>query len=112
MPTINSPLDPVSGAVIDILVGVDWPRQDRLRKHGFKIPETRRIRAQLDTGSALTAVDPTVLATLDPKAIGKEEIITPSTGATPHECDTYFVSISFSDPVTQHHPTVAVIESV
>jgi hypothetical protein len=113
MPTINGRLDEISGAIIDVYIGVDWPRQEMLRKHGLSIPPALRVRAQIDTGSGVSAVDPSILSSLDLKPLGKRRVITPSTGHTPHECHEFVVSISLVElSAGQHHRSTAVIESI
>jgi hypothetical protein len=49
--------------------------------------------AVLDTGASISAVDPTILATLGITATGKAEIHTPSTQGVPVHADTYDVCI-------------------
>jgi hypothetical protein len=113
MPSISGTIDELSGAVIDLFVGVDGPRKQLLEKHGLSIPRTVRVRAQIDTGSGVTAIDPGILGSLDLRSVGTKSVITPSTGAKPHICNEYIVGISLVDPVEgRHHPTVSVIESV
>jgi hypothetical protein len=113
MPYIAGSLDEAAGAVIDVLVGVDDGREQLLTKHQFPIPQALRIRAQLDTGSAVSLVDPRILKNLDLTPIGTTWIRTPSTGPAPHASNQYVVSILLGEKDTgMHYPSVLVIEAV
>lgn len=46
-----------SGPTVDLFVGVDARRRRNLTSCKFPVPERIRIRAILDTGSAVTAID-------------------------------------------------------
>lgn len=82
------------GAVIVVLVGVSRNRQQVLERSGFAIPAKAAVRAQLDTGSAVTAFMPEVFRSLGIKPFDNIAIRTPSTTPeAPCHCDLYDVSI-------------------
>jgi len=74
-----------------------WIPRERellLRRLGMPLPQPQTVRALIDTGSAVTGFDPSVFQLLDIRPVDQMEILTPSTGQTPHVCDRYIVSIS------------------
>jgi hypothetical protein len=112
MPYVAGPLDDSGSAVIDVLIGVDENRQRLLAKHQFPIPPAILIRAQIDTGAAVTMVDPRVLKTLDLTPIGTLSISMPSAELTRQVCNQFTVSVSLRDENTGvEHPSVTVIEA-
>jgi hypothetical protein len=113
MPRVTGLIEEISGAVIRLYVGVDRQRQILLAKHNFPVPVPIVVRAQVDTGSGVTAVAPQILETLDLRPIGKKPVITPSTGATPHECNEFVASLWLADyGMGLHYPVANVIASV
>src|SRR5580693_4041541 len=95
MPVIHGTLGD-AGPIVDILVGVNETRRKLLEKHAFPIPAPVNVRALLDTGSGVTGLDTSIFGKLDLTPLGTMEILTPSTGATSHECDRYRVSLSLA----------------
>src|SRR5580700_1224950 len=81
------------GPLIHAFVGVSGPRGVALTKAGQPVPNPVVVKALVDTGASNTVVDPTVMKALglDPRRIA--QTITPSTGAIPHKCYTYDVSL-------------------
>lgn len=80
--------------MIEAFIGVSEPRFNALTAAKLPIPNPVLIKALVDTGASHSAVDPAILKTvlqLSPRRIAKT--MTPSTGATPHKCYTYDVSI-------------------
>jgi hypothetical protein len=111
MPIIHGQISK-SGPIAKILIGVSGPRRQLLEKHGFLVPPRKEIRAVLDTGSAVTGLPARVFRDLDLQAIDQISIFTPSTGATPHECNRYHVSLSIAhDDLELHLPGIYVIET-
>jgi hypothetical protein len=113
MPVVSQDLSE-QGAVIDVLVGVNGPRQEKLEKMGFPVPAQVRIRAVVDTGSHVTGFDPTVFQALGIGPVGTIEIHTPSTGDTPHTAEQFAVSLSLvhaDRDLELHHTSVLVISS-
>lgn len=112
MPYVSGPIDETSGAVVDLVVGVDEVRHGLLVKHAFPVPPVARVRAQIDTGSSMTAIDPEILRALDLRSIGRASVITPSTGINAHVCNLFVVSLALlSEDTGSHHPSVTVLES-
>jgi predicted aspartyl protease len=81
------------GPLIHLFIGVSEPRGVALLKAAVPVPQAVMVKALVDTGASHTAVDPSVMKSLGltPRRIAKT--ITPSTGAAPHKCHTYDVSI-------------------
>jgi hypothetical protein len=84
-----------NGAVIDVFVGVGRARRAFLERRHFLIPPKIRLRAQLDTGSAVTGFTPAVFAQLGTPRIDVVPIRTPSTTpGSPHYAPMYEVTLS------------------
>jgi hypothetical protein len=81
------------GPLIHVYVGVSAPRLNALSKAGSAIPQAVVVKALVDTGASNTVIDPSIIKSLGlaPRRIA--QTITPTTGATPHKCYTYDVSI-------------------
>jgi predicted aspartyl protease len=109
MPNISGEIDEKTGAVVEVVVGIHGPREELLRKLEMSVPPPIKVRAQIDTGSGVTAIDPSILRCLDLRRVGTKSIITPSTGITPHNFAEYVVRVDL--PNGGQHPTVLVIES-
>lgn len=92
MPHFTLPLSP-QGAVVDAAVMVSFAKQDALKAEGQSVPNAIKIRALIDTGASISAVDPEVLTTLALTQTGEADIHTPSTGGTPVQRPTYDVVI-------------------
>ncbi len=82
------------GAIVSLTVGVSRDRKEALVRVGFPVPAEVQLRAVIDSGSAVTAIQPDVFRALDLTRIDEVAIHTPSTGATPHHCDRFHVSLS------------------
>jgi hypothetical protein len=72
---------------------VSGGRRQALTDAGLPVPPPQRIVGVLDTGASISAVDPTILASLGLTATGKAEIHTPSTQGVPVLADTYDVCL-------------------
>lgn len=94
MPLITDRIGP-SGAVIDVLIGVDDLRRHQLTGAGRPVPPPVPVRVQLDTGASLSGLAPRVFAALGLEAVGTTAILTPSTPLhAPHQCDEFLVSLA------------------
>lgn len=82
-----------TGPMLDMVVSASMPRLMALQAAGQPSPPIQNIRALIDTGASCTCIDPTVLVALGIQPTGKTLVITPSTGATPVDADTYDVCI-------------------
>lgn len=63
-----------------------------------QVPQPKQIRALIDTGASNTCIDPSVLAALGLTPTGTVSVITPSTGATPVECNQFDVALVITAP--------------
>lgn len=80
--------------MVDAAVLVSDARRQALQDAGQDVPPPQTIRALIDTGASISAVDPTVLRALGLTPTGEAEIHTPSTGGTAMRVDTYDVQIA------------------
>jgi predicted aspartyl protease len=76
-----------------MLVGASAARTQALTAANQPIPTPQNIRALIDTGASHTCVDPMVFTALGLQPTGSTPVLTPSTGATPINADTYDVGI-------------------
>lgn len=81
------------GPLIDLFVGVSSPRFIALQKEGQTPPTPILAKALVDTGASHTAVDVAIIEALGISSKRIASLITPSTGAVPHKCHTFDVSI-------------------
>jgi hypothetical protein len=100
--------------MVNAALGVSEARRQALAAAGQPVPPIVPIRALLDTGASVPCVDPRVIAALGLAATGMTQMITPSTGAVPHNAPTY--DASFAIPAAPNQAalffaTVAVVES-
>ena len=100
--------------MVNAALGVSEARRQALMAAGQAVPQFVSIRALLDTGASMTCVDPTVITALGLAPTGMTQMITPSTGAVPHNAPTY--DASFAIPAAPNQAalifaTVAVVES-
>ena len=79
--------------IVVMLVGVSAARQQALTAAGQPLPAPQNIRAMIDTGASHTCIDPMVFTALGLQPTGSTPMLTPSTGPTPIDADTYDVSI-------------------
>jgi hypothetical protein len=81
------------GPLIDLYIGVSIPRFTALQKGGQTPPTPILGKALVDTGASHTAIDVAIIRTLGISSKRIASLITPSTGAVPHKCHTFDVSI-------------------
>ncbi len=79
--------------MIDMVIGVSGARHQALLAAGQPIPPVQSVRAMVDTGASCTCVDPMIFEALQLQPTGKTPMLTPSTGSTPVDADTYDVAI-------------------
>jgi aspartyl protease len=79
------------GPLVNALVQVSEGRRAALETRKLAIPESRVIRALVDTGASFTAIEPSVLQLLELTPTGTMDIIAPSTGQNVHTTETYDV---------------------
>jgi hypothetical protein len=75
------------------------------------VPQPVFANLLIDTGAFCTAIDATILAQLGIQPTGTANVMTPSTGATPHTFSTYDVELTIpgATPV-KHVPALAVVD--
>jgi len=93
MPHFVLPCSPQVGPLINVIVGVSHPRGVFLLSQNQPVPPVQQLRGLLDTGASHTSVDPAVIVPLGLSPRRRAQIITPSTGATPHVALTYDVAV-------------------
>jgi hypothetical protein len=99
--------------LIQVFVGVSAPRQQALVASGQPVPPAQRLAFLIDTGASGTCVDPAAIVSLNLSPTGTALIQTPSTGSTPHSCNTYDVSLTVPSPsgLPLLLPALPIIES-
>jgi len=91
VPTFTMPISP-TGPVVQAVVTRPCTPNDESEAREV------RIRAIIDTGAAMTFLDPSVLQALELEPVGSVPINTPSTGLRPHFANQYFVDIKIAGP--------------
>jgi hypothetical protein len=114
MPNFTSPLDPLGYALVDVLLGVPAVRSQLLHAAAQPVPPLQAVRATIDTGAALTFIDPTVRQALGLVPCGTVTASTP-VHASGVSCYLYKVSLTLVHPTRmQHlykfHPLITVAE--
>lgn len=113
MPHITLSTSP-NGLLIDVLVGVSRSREETLKKLSKPVPEKISVRALIDTGASCTCMDSQVVKKLGLHPTGSVAVLTPSTGATPHEAYQYDVSIHIPFPhasISHGYAQIGVVEA-
>jgi predicted aspartyl protease len=82
-----------NGPQIQLYIGASNPRREALQQAGQQIPQPVLVHGLVDTGASATAVDPNVILSLGLQPTGSMPILTPSTGSTPHQVNTFDVGI-------------------
>jgi hypothetical protein len=77
-----------------MIIGVSGARSQALITAGLPLPPLQNVRALLDTGASGTCVDPIIFTALGLQPTGSIPMLTPSTGQTPIDADTYDVAIA------------------
>lgn len=97
MPHVTTKISP-SGPILDLMLGVSVSKADTLKEAGQPVPPLIAIRALVDTGASGTCIDPSHFIPLGLSPTGTTLMTTPSTGSTPHTCNTYDVSLIIRHP--------------
>ncbi|HEY5048227.1 MAG TPA: aspartyl protease family protein [Rhizomicrobium sp.] len=99
------------GPLVAVHVGVSAQRHAALTQAGQPVPAPILANLLLDTGASCTSIDASVIAQLGLQPTGTQGILTPSTGATPHQCSTYDVSLMIPGATPQKIiPAIAIID--
>jgi hypothetical protein len=70
-----------------------------MKAAGQTPPAAVPVRGLIDTGASCTCIDPSIVNQLKLQATGNVSVTTPSTGAAPHPCQQYDVSLTFILPL-------------
>jgi hypothetical protein len=110
MPHYTVPVGP-QGPLLAVFVNATAARRGALLAAGRALPQAVLIQIVVDTGASMTSIDQAVIAQLGLQPTGTVGILTPSTGATPHQCSTYDVELIIPGyaPV-KHIPALAVTD--
>ena len=102
MPILTLPIES-AGDILTVGFAVSEPRQAAMKKAGLPIPPLVFARGLVDTGASCTCVDPTVVQKLQLEPSGTTQMLTPSTGATPHICSQFDVAVAIVMDARQVH---------
>jgi hypothetical protein len=94
------------GPLLQVYVGVSQPRLAALVHAGQTAPPPILASLLVDTGASISGIDSSVIAQLGLQPTGTTLIRTPSTGATPHSCSTYDVSLMIPGPAGTAAPKI------
>lgn len=94
MPLVTRELGP-EGALVDVSIDVHTARRRQLEKHGFSVPASVSIKAQLDTGAHRSGIYRNVFPALGLSGeIDYENVRTSSTQDEPHVADVYVCNLT------------------
>ena len=93
MPNFTLQIVSPHGPLFNAAVCVSEARRTALQAANQPIPNWHSIRALLDTGASHTCLDPSVLTALGIPPHSTIQVLTPSTGNTPHQTEVYDVAI-------------------
>src|SRR5438105_13440515 len=110
MPILNLRMS-ADGPLVDLAIGVSFPRERALRLANQAVPNPVQLRALIDTGASCTCIEAGALAPLGLSPTGVIPITTPSSGLSPAICSQYDVSITIVHPtVGMGFPAIPVVE--
>jgi len=93
------------------MINLTAARRSALQAAGQPIPAPVLAQILVDTGASMTSIDQTIIAQLGLQATGTVGILTPSTGATPHQCNTYDVELIIPGYTpAKHIPAIAITD--
>lgn len=72
---------------------VSQGRAAALHSAGKPAPQPVKATALVDTGASCTCVDPAVVSALGLQPTGSSQVVTPTTGTTPHNASVYDVGL-------------------
>lgn len=99
MPLIDAPIQP-AGCLVDIALHVGESRYRLLKQAGLPLPARFQGIGLTDPGASSTVIDQSVVSLLGLQSIGVAPRFTSTTGAIPHLCNVYDVSVWFPQPPT------------
>jgi hypothetical protein len=103
----------LSGCTIPIYLTVSKAHEDVLKSTKQPVPPPYIGTGLIDTGAMMSCIDPQVVKRLRLVPTGRMNVLTPSTGATPHATLKYDVSMHIFEPKSNYmlSRAVAVAES-
>jgi hypothetical protein len=84
--------------MISVIIGISEPRQTAMTAGGIAIPPAVTLNLLIDTGASCVVLDQDAIASLNLVPTGVATMHTPSTGAVPHLCNQYDVSLVIPSP--------------
>ena len=100
------------GAIVRVIIAVSAPRIVVLGQAGIDVPPPVIAHGLIDTGASCTCIDSTVLRKLQLEPSGTTQMVTPSTGETPHVCSQFDVAFAFIMDANQMHLSSDIIPVV
>jgi hypothetical protein len=101
------------GAIVDLLIGVSQPRRERLIRNQFPIPAKIRVKAQIDTGAEISAINEAILAPLELPVLDTRPVRTVATSRQVSHFNFYVVSIGIPHvDLEMHLPKLEVMACV
>lgn len=79
---------------IRLAIGVSEQRAAALQAASLPSPNSQFCVGLVDTGASRTCVDPAILSALGLQPTGQTNVLTASSGSTPHPCWLYDVSLN------------------
>lgn len=73
-------IDPVTGPLVKVVLGVSAARGDALLENGFPVPADVSAKGLVDTGASCTCVDPRVVKALDLVQRGSASVYSSTSG--------------------------------
>jgi len=81
------------GPILNVHIGLSVPRIQAMQSAGVPLPATQLAQLLIDTGASHTVIDDRFVQLLGLQPTGTVSMLTPSTGATPHQAATYDVAM-------------------
>jgi hypothetical protein len=98
VPVTNLPFT-ADQPLIHVIVGVSLRQRNRLVAAGVRVPAATPMKLVVDTGAALSALDPEALAPFGLLPVGEMQVRPVSeTGVTSYPANTYHVSMELPAP--------------
>jgi predicted aspartyl protease len=86
-----------SGILIEVTVGVSFPREQALIKAGLPIPVRQHATFIVDTGADRTTVDEQMMRALEIPPETQTRVVTLKSGPMGHPADTYATSLQIKN---------------
>lgn len=103
MPHTTFHLNKEAGPVIPVKVDLSDPLKEIVTSLGKPVIKPMPIMALIDTGASISMIDKKIITKLGILSTGEIEVITPSSGVTPHKTKTYDVGLTLMHPILSTH---------